>query len=143
VCVDPRPITPGDAGAAATVPAEPAASAPATTSSPFAMFGGGAAIGADGAIYVGSLDGALYAIAPTGQVRWKLAAADKIAATPGVATNGTILIGTEDEHLYAIAPDGTLLWLLAFSGDVDTTPAIAHNGTIYVAGDDAHLHAFK
>ena len=80
---------------------------------------------------------------PTGQVRWKVAAADKIAATPGISTNGTILIGAEDEHLYAIAPDGTLLWLLALAGDLDTTPAIARDGTVYVAGDDAHLQAFR
>ena len=76
-------------------------------------------------------------------MRWKVAAADKISATPGIATNNIILVGTEDEHLYAVAPDGTLLWLLPLAGDVDTTPAIGRDGTIYVAGDDAHLHAFR
>jgi outer membrane protein assembly factor BamB len=76
-------------------------------------------------------------------VKWKVAAADKIVATPGIATNGTILVGAEDEHLYAIAPDGTLLWLLPLGGDIDTTPAIARDGTIYVAGDAGLLHAFR
>ena len=46
----------------------------------------------------------------TGQVRWKLAAADKIEGTPGIATDGTILVGAQDEHVYAVAPDGTLRW---------------------------------
>ena len=76
-------------------------------------------------------------------MRWRVSSADKIVATPGIATNGTILVGAEDEHVYAIAPDGTLEWLLALPGDVDTTPAIASDGTIYVAGDDGHLHAFR
>ena len=71
------------------------------------------------------------------------AAADKIVATPGIASNGTILVGAQDEHLYAISPDGTLLWLVAFAGDIDSTPAIATDGTMYVAGDDGHLHAFR
>ena len=103
--------------------------------SPASRSGAARRSGADGTIYVGSLDRALYALAPTGQVRWKLAAADKIVATPGIAANGTILIGAQDEHLYAVAPDGTLLWLLDLGDDVDTTPAIARDGTIYVAGD--------
>ena len=87
--------------------------------------------------------GAKYAIGPTGQVKWKVATADKIVATPVIGSNGNVLVGSEDEHLYAIAPDGTLLWHLPFSGDIDTTPAIASDGTIYVAGDDGQLHAFR
>src|SRR5204862_317391 len=102
---------------------------------------GGPTIGPDGTIYVGG-DG-IHAVWPDGTLRWKLAAADKIVATPAIATNNIILIGSEDEHLYALAPDGTLLWALALGGDVDSTPAIARDGTIYVAGDDAHLHALK
>jgi outer membrane protein assembly factor BamB len=76
-------------------------------------------------------------------VSWKVAAADKINSTPGIATNGTIVFGAQDEHVYAVAPDGTLRWHIQLPGDVDTTPAIASNGTMYVAGDDGHLHAFR
>ncbi len=85
-----------------------------------------------------------YAIGVDGKVRWRVAAADKIATAPGIATSNTILVGAEDEHLYAVGPDGaSLRRLLAFAEDVDTTPAIARDGTIYVTGDDAQLHAFR
>ena len=76
-------------------------------------------------------------------MKWKLAAADRIHSTPGIASDGTILFGSEDEHVYAVAPDGTLRWHIQLAGDVDTTPAIAADGTLYVAGDDGHLHAFR
>ena len=94
-------------------------------------------------IYVGSYDGALYAIAPDGKVKWKLGTADKIHGAPGVATDGAIVVGSQDDHVYCVNPDGSLRWSLALGGDVDPTPAIARYGTMYVAADDGKLHAFQ
>lgn len=105
---------------------------------------GGAAIAVDGTdIHVGSYDRHLYAIAPTCQILWRIAAAERIHGTPTVATNGVVLVGAQDERLYAVAADGKLLWTFAVDGDLDSTPTITADGTIYLAGDDGVLRALQ
>ena len=101
-------------------------------SSPARDIRGGAAIAADGTIYVGSSTARSTRSRRPARSSWKVAAADKIAATPGIATNGTILVGAEDEHLYAIAPDGTLL-----------LAARARRRRRYDAGDRARRHDLR
>ena len=93
--------------------------------------------------YATSYDGALYAIAPSGQVRWRLATAGKVHARPVVASNGLVLFGSQDDHLYCVRPDGALAWVLPLDADLDSSVTIAADGTLYLAGDDGVLRAFK
>ena len=69
---------------------------------------GSPTLGPDGAIYVASHDGALYAIEPTGKARWRFATKDRSWSTPAVAEDGTVYVGSDDHALYAIGADGAV-----------------------------------
>src|SRR5438093_6247735 len=54
------------------------------------------AVGDDGTIYVGSLDGGLYAVKPDGIARWKITTGGAVYSSPAVASDGTIYVGSSD-----------------------------------------------
>lgn len=60
-------------------------------------------IGADGAIYAGSLDGNLYAVSPQGAGVWRFQAGCPIFSSPVMASDGTIYVGCEDGNVYAVS----------------------------------------
>ena len=60
-------------------------------------------------VYVGSLDGNLYALdTETGEKRWSFASEDTFEASP-LVLDGTVYIGSSDTFLYAVR-DGALVW---------------------------------
>jgi outer membrane protein assembly factor BamB len=59
-----------------------------------------AAIGADGKIYIGSLDKHLYALHPDGSLAWSQATAGA-ATSPVIAADGRLYVGNSDGQLYA------------------------------------------
>ncbi|MFZ0889493.1 MAG: PQQ-binding-like beta-propeller repeat protein [Candidatus Binataceae bacterium] len=101
------------------------------------------AIGADGTVYVGSLDNNLYAIRPSGTMKWKFAAGDEVWSSPAVGTDGTIYVGSNDNNLYAVRPNGTMKWKFQTYGEVYSSPAIGADGTIYVGWDNGNLYAVR
>ncbi|MCD6220092.1 PQQ-binding-like beta-propeller repeat protein, partial [Candidatus Calescamantes bacterium] len=95
------------------------------------------AIGSDGTIYVGSLDGNLYAINPDGTLKWKYKTGGCILSPPAIDSVGTIYVGSSDRNLYAINPDGKLKWKFKTGGFLPQSfPAIGSDGTIYVGSND-------
>ena len=60
------------------------------------------AIGADGTIYVGSLDNDLYAINPDGSEKWRFTTGERVYSSPAIGADGTIYVGSYDHKLYAI-----------------------------------------
>ena len=101
------------------------------------------AIGADGTIYVGSSDGNLYAINPTGSLKWSYTTGGYIIySSPAIGADGTIYVGSDD-GLYAINPTGSLKWSYITRGSVHSSPAIGADGTIYVGSSDHHLYAIN
>lgn len=119
------------------------------------------AIGADGTIYVGGREinsdifkreeggdtnslGFLYAINPSGTLKWKFATGKKadFSSSPMIGSDGAIYIGTGDGNLYAINPDGKLRWKCAVGHMPCFSPAIGSDGTVYVDSDgDPNLYA--
>jgi len=100
----------------------------------------GAAVGADGTIYVGSDDGILHAIDPaTGKDRWTYDAhattTTDLSVSPLVLPDGTILYPSPATALVALAPDGHLLWTQSLN-DRPTSPVSANGTRVYV-GDDS------
>jgi outer membrane protein assembly factor BamB len=94
------------------------------------------AIGADGTIYIGSLDGNLYALNSDGTEKWRFATGDDIWASPAVASDGTIYICSDTGKLYALTPTGQLEWEFTPSSlSSRSCPAIGDDGTIYLSAD--------
>jgi outer membrane protein assembly factor BamB len=119
------------------------------------------AIGANGTIYVGGREinsdifkreeggdsnslGFLYAINPSGSLKWKFATGKKadFSTSPVIGSDGVIYIGSGDGNLFAINPDGNLRWKCAVGQKPCSSPSIGSDGTIYVDSDgDSYLYA--
>lgn len=99
------------------------------------------AIGADGTVYVGTLDDHLYAVNPDGSEKWRFPTGDDIQSSPAVGADGTIYVGSDDDHLYAIHADGTQKWAFQTGWNVESSPAISPDGVVYVGSGDRNLYA--
>ena len=100
----------------------------------------------DGTIYVGCVNGYLYAISPEGQIKWGHYTTNQpggIGGAPAVDVQGTIYVGAYDGGIYAINPDGSRKWRYG-TGYVLTTPGtIGPDGTIYFGAHDGRLYALN
>jgi outer membrane protein assembly factor BamB len=97
------------------------------------------AIGNDGTIYITSSDGHLYAIRPSGNIRWRTDLGyDLLVSSPAIASDGTVYVGSWG-YLYSINQDGSIRWRLPMG--VPSSPTIDMNGTIYVTAEYTHLVA--
>jgi|GEM_PF-1209962 len=126
------------------------------------------AIGPDGTIYIGSLDGNLYAVNPDGTSKWEdpFKTGGEIWSSPAVGPDGTIYVGSGEAEpdpeecsgeaepgpsnakLHAITPDGGKKWEFQtgpgkcpLPDGVDSSPAIGSDGTIYVGSNDGYVYA--
>ena len=95
----------------------------------------------DGTVYVGSLDGNLYALAAdTGSLQWTFNTKGKIRGTPAV-DQGTVFFGSWDKLMYALdALTGEVRWAIGVGGQVQSTPVVA-NGLVYCASRKASAFA--
>jgi outer membrane protein assembly factor BamB len=98
---------------------------------------GQAALANDGTIYVGDGAGVLYAVDPSGSVKWRFDAAG-ITGSPVIDMDGVIYL-TGGGAVYAVTPDGSLKWRFApqLPLNVLTSPVLAADGTLYLGGEFA------
>lgn len=101
------------------------------------------AIATNGTIYVGTGDGNLCAVSPTGTILWKFSTGGIVFSSPAIGGDGTIYIGSFDQHLYAITPAGDLKWKFETGGAVFSSPAIGADGTIYFGSRDQRMYALN
>ena len=104
-----------------------------------------------GQVYVGSLDGHLYALSRAGKLRWKAALDGPIYASPALHA-GAVFVGTDGGTLYRLSTDtGKAAWKLkpgqcaanplqGFGPEhgrchLDGSPLVGEDGTIYLASD--------
>ena len=100
------------------------------------------ALGADGTIYISSLDRKLFAVTPFGKKRWQYEGLDDLVlSSPATAIDGTVYIGCKDSYLYAIKPNGRFLRKFGTQGVIDSSPFVRSDGTILIASHDANLYA--
>ena len=97
---------------------------------------------ANGAVYVGSDDGKLYAFdAMTGATKWTGVTGGTVFSSPAVA-NGIVYVGSSDGKVYAFdAATGGPRWSATTGGEVIAPLAVA-NGAVYAPSDDGRLYAF-
>ncbi|WP_180994068.1 outer membrane protein assembly factor BamB family protein [Bacillus sp. Marseille-P3661] len=92
-------------------------------------------IGADGTIYVATIDNYLprrpflYAVNPDGTEKWRAGLDAYIVDSPVIGADGTIYMATYNT-LFAINPDGSTKWAHPVE-TIMTSPAIGEDGTIY------------
>ncbi len=96
------------------------------------------AIGPDGTIYVGSLDGSFNALSRNGPLRWSYICDAPIFSTAAISLTGKVYVGCDDDHLLAFSTDGTFRWSYTMKEDVDSAPVIGDNGIIYIGGEGLH-----
>ncbi len=96
---------------------------------------------AQGRVYVGSLNGKVYALASdTGQVAWTYQTSNKVRSTPAL-DNGTLYVGSWDEYSYALdAQTGQLRWKTFVEGEVQSKALVANN-LVYTASRKASVVA--
>jgi outer membrane protein assembly factor BamB len=100
------------------------------------------AVGNDGTIYFGSIDGFVYAVNADGALKWRSPTSNDIdLATPAIGEDGTVYIGSTDGGLYAFnGATGARKWRYGATSSLYASPAIGADGTIYFR-DDGTLHA--
>jgi hypothetical protein len=96
----------------------------------------------NGIVYVGSLDGYIYAIdAELGYLIWKIYIG-QITSSP-LVFGDLVYVGSDDKYLYALdALTGTLKWRYQTSGKVISSPSFS-GGNLYVGSEDGYLYAFS
>ena len=94
----------------------------------------------DGAVYVGSADGNVYALdAGSGELHWRFEAEDEVSVHQAVV-DGTVYATSAGGHVYALDADtGELHW--RYSIGLRSHPYLAISGMIFVGGGRGTLHA--
>ncbi|MHA1890945.1 MAG: outer membrane protein assembly factor BamB family protein [Promethearchaeota archaeon] len=106
------------------------------------IFSSDPAVDAEGNVYIGTMNGSLYAIYPNGTVKWTFNAGAAIESSPAIDANGIIYFGSNDSKVHALYANGTEKWSAPTGGPVKTAPAIDKNGMIYISASDGKLYAF-
>jgi len=101
----------------------------------------------DGVLYVGSADGAVYALDPkTGETKWRFQTGKSLLDMTPAVESGTVFIGSEDQSFYAIdAETGKKKWSYVVGQGMASlrgkrSAAVINNGTVYFVTVDG-LHA--
>ena len=93
------------------------------------------AVGSDGSIYSGSVNGDFYAFDPNGKVRWKRhLGPQEITAGASLAKDGAVYIASEDGILHAFTSRGHEKWTFDLGGYAgpSSSPLIDRDGAIYI-----------
>jgi len=96
-----------------------------------------------GTAYVGSDDGAVYALqASDGSQVWRYQTGAKVDSSPAVV-GGVVYFGSDDDKVYALnATNGSLIWSYTTGGAVNS-PALVANGIVYISSMDGHFYALN
>lgn len=96
----------------------------------------------DGVLYVGNLDGYLYAInTADGSLKWRFKAEEGITSSP-LVDEGVVYFGSKDDNVYALdaASGQKVIWKYKTGGDVLSSPRLS-DGLLYIGSNDKHLYA--
>ena len=98
---------------------------------------------AEGVLYVGSMDGYLYALdAATGELRWRYETGHGFISSP-LIDERVVYIGSHEGYVYALkAASGELLWRYATDSPVYSSPTVVE-GVLYVGSMDGHMYALN
>jgi outer membrane protein assembly factor BamB len=100
-------------------------------------------IGQNGTVYVGSSDGAIYALdGSTGNKKWGYVTTDSIDSSPAIGLDRTIYVSSSDGTVFAFnSSTGAKKWGYITSGKPVGSPVVGQDGTVYVGTDDGTVYA--
>lgn len=108
------------------------------------------AVAADGTIYMGSRNNALWAFEPDGDNKWQFQVFTDgdVSTPPTIGPDNTVYMGSDSlgaGRLFAINPNGTEKWMTILGGGLkQVSPALSHdNETIYVTTSGRTLFAVE
>lgn len=96
-----------------------------------------------GGVVVGSNDGLVVALGPSGSLRWTFATNGPVLSSPTLAGDGTTFVGLHDGRLVRLDGSGHAIWHYQTGGPVVASPAIAADGTVIVGSRDGRVYAFR
>ena len=108
---------------------------------------GSPALDAQGRIFIGTMEGAVYCLTQTdGSFVWRFDAEGGVYSSPALDGEGTLYVGSVDGYLYALsAATGALAWKFRTNAAVYSSPAIAPSdvGLVFVGSTDWRLYAVR
>ena len=101
---------------------------------------------------IGFTEHLLYAISPTGKIKWTYLTKDYKSSSAMIGSGNTIYLGYSTlgslsaasgkrGYLCAISVNGTLKWTYFLNGSSCSTPGISRDGIIYVGSNDRNFSA--
>jgi outer membrane protein assembly factor BamB len=104
-------------------------------------------ISPDGTIYIGSNEGYLFALDPSGgTIKWSYSAGYPLQSSPIMDASGSIYFGAGN-NVYAVGDAGYAgynKWLIPYfptNAHVNSSPALGQNGYLYFGSDDGFVYA--
>ena len=109
------------------------------------IFESSPAVGANGLVYAGCMDGKMYAVdSVTGLKRWDFVTGDVVYSSPALGADGTVYFGSYDGNVYALNGDtGEKRWEFLTEGAVAASPVIGPDGTVYIGSTDNRVYALN
>ncbi|MFW6052011.1 MAG: PQQ-binding-like beta-propeller repeat protein [Myxococcota bacterium] len=100
-------------------------------------------VGSDGAVRVGTRDGDLVCVGPSGAERWRLGSEGVFLGGLSVDPGGVTLGTTTQGELVAVGADGTVRWKAATRPRAVGGPVVDARGTVYVGTGGGTVQAFR
>ncbi|HWP08586.1 MAG TPA: PQQ-binding-like beta-propeller repeat protein [Polyangiaceae bacterium] len=102
-----------------------------------------AAVGPDGTVVVGSVDGYLHALRGDGSFRWGYTLRGPLVGRPAIGLHGAVFAAADPNGLYALDGEGTLLWVSSVVGGVSSPPVVDLSSKVWVATGQGTLLGFS
>jgi outer membrane protein assembly factor BamB len=101
------------------------------------------AVGSDGTVVVGSVDGYLHVLRPDGSFRWGYTLRGPLVGRPALAPSGEVFAAANPNGLYALDPEGSLAWVSSVAGGVTSPPVIDREQRVWVTTGEGTLLGFS
>ncbi|EDY84738.1 PQQ enzyme repeat domain protein [Verrucomicrobiia bacterium DG1235] len=104
---------------------------------------GAPAVGADGAVYVGSRDSKVYAVNPDGTQKWVFETGDWVDSSPTLSHDeSAVYVGSWDDKMYAVSTvNGAKLWDFQTGNLIVSSPALDASGNLYFGSSDGFFYS--
>lgn len=110
-------------------------------------------VGPDGTVYIGCLDGSMYAFYPDlpfnasfrDRLKWSYDTFGPISGSAALSADGTtIYFGSEDHNVYALdTSNRSVRWIKPTGREILASPVVGPDGAIYIGSLDGKFYAFN